>query len=55
MAKTAQASIKIPLTGNDAGAYAMKQINPDGKYVRAELYGADGIVIGTQPFGMVKN
>ncbi|MGD8718705.1 MAG: transketolase C-terminal domain-containing protein [Candidatus Zixiibacteriota bacterium] len=29
MAKTAQASIKIPLTGNDAGAYAMKQINPD--------------------------
>jgi pyruvate ferredoxin oxidoreductase alpha subunit len=28
MAKTATKSVKIPLTGNDAGAYAMKQINP---------------------------
>ena len=33
----------------------LKQINPDGKYVRAELYGADGTFTGTQPFGMVKN
>jgi pyruvate ferredoxin oxidoreductase alpha subunit len=29
MAKTATKNVKIPLTGNDAGAYAMKQINPD--------------------------
>ena len=29
MAKTATKSLKMPLTGNDAGAYAMKQINPD--------------------------
>ena len=29
MAKTAITSIKMPLTGNDAGAYAMKQVNPD--------------------------
>jgi pyruvate ferredoxin oxidoreductase alpha subunit len=29
MAKTAIAGIKMPLTGNDAGAHAMKQINPD--------------------------
>jgi pyruvate ferredoxin oxidoreductase alpha subunit len=29
MAKTATKSVKMPLTGNDAGAYAMKQINPD--------------------------
>lgn len=29
MAKTAVKSIKMPLTGNDAGAFAMKQVNPD--------------------------
>jgi pyruvate ferredoxin oxidoreductase alpha subunit len=29
MAKTSVRQIKIPLTGNDAGAYAMKQVNPD--------------------------
>jgi len=29
MAKTAIESIKMPLTGNDAGALAMKQVNPD--------------------------
>jgi pyruvate ferredoxin oxidoreductase alpha subunit len=29
MAKTATPGVKLPLTGNDAGAHAMKQINPD--------------------------
>ena len=29
MAETATKRLKRPLTGNDAGAYAMKQINPD--------------------------
>ncbi|MEE9457408.1 MAG: transketolase C-terminal domain-containing protein [bacterium] len=29
MVKTSVSQIKMPLTGNDAGAYAMKQVNPD--------------------------
>jgi predicted metal-dependent phosphoesterase TrpH len=37
------------------GRLALDDVPEVDKYVRVEIYGADGIVVGTQPFGIIRS